>query len=396
MLSLGVIERSDSPYASPVVMVRKKDRTIRFCVDFWRLNRVIMFDPEPMPNPEDLFAKLKKGKYLSKIDLAKGYWQIPMSEQSKDYTAFVTPEAQYRLLFMPFGLVVAPAIFTHMMRKLFANVPNVVSFIDDICCYSETWTEHLMTLETIFKILRGANLAAKPVKCHLGYQDLGFLGHQVGHGQLRTDLVLIDKIQKTERPTTKKQVRSFIGLISYYRHFIPNCAEIAVPLTDLTRKGQPTKVKWGDAQERSYETLKTLLLKPPILQLPDLSKTFVLRTDASDRGIAGIVMQESDGLLHPIAYASRKLAPREQNYSIIEREALAIIWAISKFDQYLFGRPFVIQTDHKPLMYIDKTKCVNKRVMRWAILLQEYKFHVESIPGKANHGPDFLSRVQAL
>ena len=255
MLSLGVIERSESPYASPVVMVRKKDGTIRFCVDFRRLNRVVLFDPEPMPNAEDLFAKLRKGKYLSKIDLTKGYWQIPMSERSKDYTAFVTPEAQYRFLFMPFGLVVAPAIFTRMMRKLFANVPNVVSFIDDICCYSETWTEHVKTLETVFRILRDANLAAKPSKCHLGYQDLGFLGHQVGQGQLRTDPVLIDKIKNAERPTTKKEVRSFVGLVSYYRHFIPNCSEIAVPLTDLTRKGQPTKVKWGNAQERSYQTL---------------------------------------------------------------------------------------------------------------------------------------------
>ena len=297
---------------------------------------------------------------------------------------------------MPFGLVVAPALFTRMMRNLFADVPNVVSFIDDICCYSETWTEHVKTLETVFKILKKANLAAKPSKCHFGYQDLGFLGHEIGHGQLRTDPVLIEKIQKSERPRTKKEVRSFIGLVSYYRAFIPNCAEIAVPLTDLTRKGQPTKVKWEEPHERSYQTLKSLLVKPPILQLPDMTKVFVLRTDASDRGIGCILMQERDGLLHPVAYASRKLLPREQNYSAIEREALAIIWAISKFEVYLFGRPFVIQTDHKPLMYIEKAKCINKRVMRWAILLQEYKYNIEAVPGKANHGPDFLSRVPAL
>ena len=396
MLSLGIIEKSDSPYASPVVLVRKKDGTVRFCVDFRKLNQVILFDPEPIPNPEDLFSKLTTGKFFSKIDLTKGYWQIPMSERSKNVTSFVTPEGEYRFLYMPFGLVVAPAVFTRMMRELFGNIPNVVSFIDDICCYNSTWTEHLKTLEQVFQILQQANLAAKPVKCELGFSDLGFLGHRVGHGKLQTNQELLDKIQNCDKPKTKKEVRSFLGLVGFYRRFIPNFAEIAVPLTDLTKKGQGNKVKWENAQEKSFQTLKALLVKPPILQLPDFSKVFVLRTDASDRGMCAILMQDSEGLLHPVAYASRKLLPREQNYSVIEREALAIIWAISKFEVYLFGRPFVIQTDHKPLMYINKTKCVNKRVMRWAILLQEYKFSIEAIPGKANHGPDFLSRVPVL
>ena len=139
-----------------------------------------------------------------------------------------------------------------------------------------------------------------------------------------------------------------------------------------------------------------MLVKPPILQLPDFSKTFILQTDASDKGIGGILMQEVDGIPHPVAYASRKLAPREQNYSVIEREALAIVWAINKFEVYLFGHPFVIQTDHKPLVYINKSKCLNKRIMRWAMLLQEYQFTIEAVPGKTNCGPDFLSRVQAM
>ena len=396
MLSLGIIEKSNSPYASPVVMVRKKDNTVRFCVDFRKLNRIVMFDPEPMPNPEDLFTKLSKGKYLSKLDMTKGYWQIAMSERSKDMTAFVTPDAQYRFLYLPFGLVVAPALFTRMMRKLFGQLENVVSYIDDLCVWTETWSEHLSVLEKVFQILREANLAAKPSKCSFGYRDIGFLGHHVGHGYLQADPELLDKIQRCERPTTKKEVRSYLGLTGFYRVYIPRYAEIAVPLTDLTRKGQSNKVKWEEAHERAFQTLKCLLVKPPILRLPDFSKMFVLRTDASDKGVAGILMQEFESMLHPIAYASRKLLPREQNYSVIEREALAIIWAIGKFDLYLFGRPFIIQTDHKPLTYIDQTKCLNKRIMRWAILLQEYKFKVEAVAGKANCGADFLSRVPVL
>ena len=396
MLSLGIIEHSSSSYASPVVMVRKKDGSVRFCVDFRRLNRIITFDPEPMPNPDVLFSELSQDKFFSKIDLTKGYWQIPMAETSKDVTSFVTPEGHYKFLFMPFGLVVAPAVFTRMMRKLFDDVENVTSYIDDILIHTKTWLEHVSTVEKVCQILEKANLAAKPSKCFLGFENLEFLGHHVGNGKLATNPLLIKKIQNSERPETKKQVRSFLGLTGYYRRFIPNYSHIAVPLTDLTRKGQPNKLVWGDAQEKSFQTLKSSLAKPPILQLPDPEKTYYLRTDASDSGLGAILMQRFDGLLHPLAYASRKLNKAEQNYSTIERECLAIIWAVSKFDLYLFGKPFVIQTDHRPLTYMNKTKCINKRVMHWALTLQEYCFTIEAVSGRDNHGPDFLSRVPAV
>ena len=396
MLSLGVIERSNSSYASPVVMVRKKDGSVRFCIHFRKLNRIIVFDPEPMPNPEHLFAELHDSMFFTKIDMTKGYWQIPMSESSKEKTAFVTSEGQFQFRFMPFGLVVAGAIFSRMMRKLFSHLPQVACYIDDILVHTRSWSEHMSVLQVVFDILFRANLAIKPSKCCLGYGSLEFLGHHVGNGQLATNPDLIAKIQSKERPTTKKEVRSFLELTGYYRKFIANYAEIAVPLSDLTKKGQSNKVKWGDAQERSFQTLKSLLVKPPILQLPVPTKQFILRCDASDKGIAGILLQESEGVLHPVAYASRKLLEREQNYSVIEKECLSIIWAINKFDLYLFGVPFIIQTDHKPLVYIHKSKCLNKRIMRWAILLQEYRFKVESVPGKTNCGPDFLSRVPIL
>ena len=396
MLKLGVIERSSSGYASPVVLVKKKDESVRFCIDFRKVNRVIMFDPEPMPNPEELFAKLRNGKYFSKIDLTKGYWQIPMSERSKEVTAFVTFDGQYQFKFLPFGLVVAGAVFTRMMRKIFGEMNNVVTYIDDLLCYTETWEEHLIVLKNVFAKLQEANLAAKPKKCYFGYQNLEFLGYFVGKGQLKASPALLDKIQSSERPKTKKEVRSFLGLASFYRKFIPNFAEIAVPLSDLTKKGSSTKVKWGESQERSFQTLKALLVKPPILQLPDFNRTFIIQTDASDTGIGCVLMQEYDGILHPVSYASRKLASREQNYSVIEREALAIVWAISKFDFYLYGRQFVVQTDHKPLVYVNKSKTLNKRIMRWAMLLQEYQFSVQSISGKNNYAADFLSRVPAL
>jgi hypothetical protein len=178
-------------------------------------------------------------------------------------------------------------------------------------------------------------------------------------------------------------------LTGFYRKFIPNYSEIAVPLTDLTEKGQSTRVVWGEPQERAYQTLKNSLDTPPILRLPDQKKYFYLRCDASDVGVASILLQESEGTLHPVGYASRKLEQRERNYSTIERECLAIVWSIEKFNMFFFNRPFIIQTDHKPLVYLDRSKGLNRRLMRWAMFLQEYRYRVESIPGKINHGPDF-------
>ena len=183
-----------------------------------------------------------------------------------------------------------------------------------------------------------------------------------------TNPSLLKRIQNCEAPTTKKEVRSFIGLTSYYRKFVPNFSHIALPLTELTKKGQPEKVNWGEAQEKAYRTLKQVLSSPPVLHLPDFSITFFVRTDASNKGIGAVLLQDHDGTMFPVAFASRKLLPREQNYSTIERECLAIVWTLQKFELYLSGRFFVIQTDHQPLVHINRAKVINKQIMRWAMI----------------------------
>jgi hypothetical protein len=245
----------------------------------------------------------------------------------------------------------------------------------------------------VLEILKDANLSARPSKCNFGFMDIEFLGHFVGKGKLMANPQILKKIQDTERPTTKKQIRSFLGLTGYYRKFVPNYAEVALPLTDLTRKGQPERVKWEVQQENAYKSLKSYLSNPPILKLPDNTKTFILKTDSSNVGVGAILMQEHDGIFHPLAYASRKLLSREKNYSAIELECLAIVWGIHKFELYLYGTQFDIQTDHRPLTYIQQAKGLNKRLMGWAMYLQDLRFRVVSIPGKENFGPDFLSRV---
>ncbi len=343
MLKLGVIEPSESPYASPIVLVKKKDTSIRFCIDFRKLNHITVFDAEPIPNPEEIFASLSGDQYFSRLDLTKGYWQIPLSEESRQATAFITPRGLYQFRMMPFGLVNAPASFSRIMRRMLRGTENTDSFIDDILIHTPTWEEHLMALEELFFRLRAAGLTAKPSKCDIAFHSLDFLGHVVGKGKLKPQPDKLQKIQDAKRPETKKELRSFLGLAGYYRRFIPNFAAIAVPLTDLTKKKEPNQVRWGESQETSFNTLKEKLTTSPILQLPDCTQPFVLRTDASNTGLGAVLLQEKeDEGKFPVAYASRKLLTREKSYATIEKECLAVVWGIQKFEVYLYGREFTL------------------------------------------------------
>ena len=392
MLKMRVIEPSESPYASPIVLVMKKDGTQQFCIDFRRLNRITIFDAEPMPDPDEIFTKLAKDRYFTKIDLSKGYWQIPLHDQAKEKTAFITPDGLYQFRTMPFGLVNAPATFSRMMRTMLRGMSNIDNFIDDILVHTKTWEEHLNTLEHLFQRLKKSGLTARPTKCFVGFNKLEYLGHIVGQGQLEPLPDKLTTIQNAPQPKTKKQLRSFLGLTGYYRKFIPNYAAIAVPLTDRTKKREPNHIKWENSQEFAFQTLKERLTTSPVLRLPDCNKLFLLRTDASDIGIGVVLLQREDNVDFPVAYASKKLLPRERSYSTIERECLAIVWAIQKFQTYLYGRAFVLETDHQPLVYLQRAKVTNGRILRWALSLQPYRFRIEAIKGSENVGADYLSR----
>ncbi|XP_060073585.1 uncharacterized protein LOC132553365 [Ylistrum balloti] len=393
MLKMRVIEKSDAPYAAPVVIVRKKDGTNRFCIDYRQLNRVTIFDAEPMPNADDIFSRLSGNRYFSRLDLSKGYWQVPMEETSKQKTAFTTPIGLFQFSVMSFGLVNAPATFCRLMRILLESMKNIESFIDDILIYTKTWEEHLAILRELFVRLRKAMITARPTKCALGFESLECLGHMIGQQLLQPNPDKVKAILEAKIPKTKKQVRSFIGLAGFYRKFVPNFATIAAPLTDLTRKGQPNAVIWKEPQDLAFKTLKKVLSTSPVLKLPDLNSEFILRTDASDNGIGAILLQEVDGVVHPVAYMSRKLKGGEVSYSVVEKECLAVVWGISKFQKYLYGRQFVLETDHQPLLYLNKSKGTNARLMRWALQLQPHRFRIQPIKGTDNVGADFLSRV---
>jgi hypothetical protein len=217
---------------------------------------------------------------------------------------------------------------------------------------------------------------------------------RVGEGTVSPVEDKMEKIRNTPRPTTKRQVRAFLGLAGFYRRFVPHFAEIALPLTEATKSSQPATVEWNDRREEAFQTLKERLCSQPVCCLPDLSKTFVLRTDASDFGLGAILLQDQGFGLQPIACASKKLIPAERNYATVEKECLAIVWGIEKFSPYLYGKPFIIQCDHQPLQHLQRMKTSNSRLMRWAMQLQPYNFSVEAIPGKDNVGADFLSRLE--
>ena len=248
MLRDKIIEPSSASYMSPIVVVKKSDGTNRICVDYRKLNKVTVFDPEPMPQMLEIFSGLSGSRYFSKFDFCKGYWQVPMKPDDKDLTTFVGPEGLYRFRVMPFGLVNAPATFSRIMRKLLYGLKNLRNYLDDVLGHTVSWFDHPSVLREFFCRVREANLALKPSKCFIGYTNLVFLGHKLGQGSLSPNDDLISKIKQAPSPTTKRQLRSFLGLIGYYRAFVPNFAAVAVPLSDLTKKGAPERLIWTDTR----------------------------------------------------------------------------------------------------------------------------------------------------
>ena len=393
MLKAGIIEHSDSPFSSPIVMVKKPAGGWRLCNDYRKVNAISRDDAEPMPEIEIILNNLAGLKHFSKIDLTKGFWQVPLEEETKKITAFSTPEGLFQYTPLPFGLKGSPATFNRLMRRTLKGCQKGIEvFVDDILVHSQTWPEHIKLLEEVFVRLKAAGLTARPSKTFIGNSEIEFVGHVVREGIVRPQDTKIQALKNCERPTTKTQVKSFLGLAGYYRKFVPNFSSITAPLSDLTKKSQGSKFTWGQAQESAFQTVKHVLTSEPVLRMPDWSKEFVVQTDACNQGIGGALIQYHDKVRHVIMYVSRKLKPAERNYSTIEKESLSIVYTLSKLEPYLYGRKFILETDHAPLAWIRENPLQNARITRWALALQPYDFRVENIKGKDALWADFLSR----
>ncbi|XP_040195045.1 uncharacterized protein LOC120928035 [Rana temporaria] len=398
MLELGVIEPSASPWASPVVLVPKRDGTTRFCVDYRRLNDCTVTDAYPMPRVDELLDKIAQGQYLTTIDLCKGYWQIPLDAEAIPKSAFITPFGLYQFLVMPFGMKNAPATFQRMIDELLDGLQDFAcAYLDDIAIYSQTWEEHLRHLGIVLDRIRDANLTLKPDKCNIGMSEVQYLGHRVGCGKQRPEPAKIEAVLNWPVPRTKTQVLAFLGTAGYYRKFVPHYSDIAKPLTDLTKKTLPKQVLWSPECETAFHQLKTALTQAPILAAPDANKRFVVHTDASMFGLGAVLSQVGDdGKEHPVAYLSRKLLPREVGYAAVEKECLALVWALKKLQPYVYGRSFTVMTDHNPLIWLNRVAGENGRLLRWSLALQPYNFTIQYRPGPQNGNADGLSRQTVL
>ncbi|XP_071490086.1 uncharacterized protein [Diadema antillarum] len=376
MLDAGIISPSDSPYASPLVIVRKKDDTLRLCVDYRKLNQVTEFDAYPMPNIEAIIDELGKAKFMTTIDLTKGYWQVPLTDNAKRKSAFITPFGLFQFNVMPFGMQGAPATFQRLVDQVLRGLSKfATAYIDDIIIYSESWEQHLVHVREVLERLRAAGLTAKPSKCKVARKEVLYLGFVLGGGCVKPEPAKVEAVMNYPQPATKTDVRAFLGLTGYYRKFIPNYSKVAAPLSDLTRKSEPRLVRWNNECGQAFESLKKSLACSPVLKNPDFSKEFIVQVDASERGIGAVLSQRDDeGDDHPVAYISRKLLPREQKYATIEKECMAIVWSIQKFQPYLFGRQFLNSDSQVPIQLLSQRDSIRPEYVPYIPMIQTVFF----------------------
>ena len=381
MLENGIIRSSSSPWSN--VVPKKADASLkqkwRIVIDYRKTNEKTITDRYVIPNISDILDKLGRSQYFTTLDLASGFHQIAMHPNSIEKTAFSVENGHYEFLRMPFGLKNAPATFQRLMDNVLKDLQGKIClvYMDDIIVFSTSLQEHISNLKAVFQKLKESNLLCKTVE---------FLGHIITPKGVKPNPKKIAAIQKFPLPKTSRDIKSFLGLIGYYRKFIKNFAHITKPLTNCLKKNK--KVEHTPQFVQSFESCKTMLMNDPVLQHPDFTKPFVLTTDASNVAISGILSQGPIGNDLPIAYASRTLNPAETNYSTIERELLAIVWATKYFRPYLYGTRFKIVTDHKPLQWLFSVKEPNSKLIRWRLKLQEYDYEIVYKKGKQNSNAD--------
>ena len=397
MLEHDVIEPSSSPWSSPVVLVKKKDGTTRFCVDLRRLNEVTRKDAYPLPNINDCLGSLSGAEWFCTLDLASGYWQVKMDDADKEKTAFSTHRGLYQFRKMPFGLTNAPATFMRLMELVLRGLEweQCLVYLDDVVAFGKTFDACLMHLENVFQRFSQAGLTLKPSKCQLFQREVAFLGHRISGEGVSCDPEKLAAVREWPRPCNVSDVRSFLGLANYYKRFVPQFSEVAGPLTSLTEKNTP--FIWREECEESFHCLKSALTEAPVLAYPstDPADKFILDTDASNFGIGSVLSQIQNGTERVIAYGSKALSKSQRNYCTTYRELLALVEFIPHFKHFLMGRSFVVRTDHSSLRWLMRFKDAEGLVGRWLAKLSNYDFTVEHRAG-SNHGnADALSRVPA-
>lgn len=405
MIRKGVIEPSDSSWASPIVMVKKKDGSIRFCVDYRKLNGVTKKDGYPLPRIDESLQSLGGNKWFCSLDLESGYWQIAMDEDSKEKTAFISSLGLFQFKVMSFGLCNAPATFERMMEKMLSGLrwTKCLVYIDDVIVFGKTFQEMLDNLGEVLERIKGYGLKLKPKKCKMFRKKVEYLGRVVSENGIEAHPEKIRSVKDWPTPINAKEIRQFIGFASYYREFLPKFAEVVNPLQSVVNKatklgrGYTSQITWTPDCEKAFNKVKYMLTHAPVLNYPNSNGMFILDTDASKTGIAGVLSQVQNDKEVVISYASNVMSNTQQNYCTTKRELLAVITYLKKFRHYLLGCDnYVIRTDHASLKWLINFKDPHDMLARWLTTLQEYDVKPGRIihrPGKQHINADALSRL---
>ena len=396
-LDAGVIEPCTTEWASPIVFAPKKDGTLRFCVDYRKLNTKTLSDAYPLPRTDDCIDSLGDAAVFSTLDCNSGYWQIPMSVEDMDKTAFVSHLGTYRYKRMPFGLKNAPATFQRALDIILSGLRWQVCliYLDDVIVFSKDMEQHLDHLDQVLSLLRDAGVSLKLRKCSFFQSRVTYLGHVISPGKLSIADENRDAISEALFPQNITQLRSFLGLCNVFRRFVQGFSKIARPLNEMLKKdASPDYENPTEDQLKAFQDLKTVLLNPPVLALPKADKPYVIETDASAYQVGCALLQEQDtGNYHPVGFWSRTLTQAERNYSATERECLAVVWSVTSLRPYIEGTKFTVRTDHDCLRWLMNLTESSGRLTRWRLRLAEFDFVIEYKPGRKNQVADALSRM---
>lgn len=396
LLEKGYIVPSKSPYGAPILFVKKKDGTMRLCIDYRSLNDQTIKNKYPLPYIDEIFDQLRGAKYYTKIDLVSGYHQIRIHPDDIEKTAFRTRYGLYQWLVLPFGLTNAPATFTRLMQDVLSPLLDkfVINFIDDILIYSNSIQEHEQHVREVLSLLRQHKLHAKREKCEFITTQVSFLGHVISAEGVSMDPAKIKSILEWPPLKSIKDVRSFLGLAGYYRRFVKSFSKIVSPISDLLKHKEEkfSDTQWGEKQQQAFDQIKRCITSAPVLILADPKLDYVICTDASGFATGAVLMQDHGNGLQPICYISKKMLPAETRYDVYDQELLSMVLAFRQWRHYLLGRHVTVHTDHLNLKYIHTKAEQSNRQARWQMFLNEFNYTIVPIKGKDNHVADALSR----